>query len=145
MNSDNNTPIKKELNLNKAIVPLSNLIEKYPLFFLEFQDTYPEITKWDKHFILDSELNPPLTLRQFFAQHGYFMEIKKTALIKVNTTEGIKKSEKAKLEATKFTIKIRKDNKLDQTIFVESGDITLLIKAVTFCIEKIDKDLSEKE
>jgi len=144
MNSDN-TPAKKELNLNKAIVPLSNLVEKYPLFFLEFQDTYPEITKWDNHFILDSQLNPPLTLRQFFAEHGYFMDIKKSALIKVDRTENIEKSEKAQLKATKFTVKIRKDNKLEQTIFVESGDISILIQAVTFCIEKIDKDLSDKE
>lgn len=137
---ENNLPEKKELDLNRAIVPLSELTEKYPFFFVVFHETYPDVTKWDQHFILDSQLNPPLTLRQIFAKHGYFMEIKKSAIVGASTGKI--------LSDTKFEVKVLKNNKTDakdRGIYENEGDITILISAVICCIKMIEEDLLNQE
>lgn len=126
-----------DITLDQSILPLSEYIEKYPLAFLSFGETYPDPTKWDKLFHVSRKGHLNHEIKVFFATNDLWLVIHHGAIIG-------KEPDKVSIIKVATKISVKYKNKVE--VFSENGEyFTVLAKAVEFLFSSLDHILECKE
>ena len=95
----------------KIIFPISDYIQAYPYAFEKFGEKFDDPETWDRFFTID-KFGINWLLRQFFAENGFFMGVKRSALVDVVNK---------KIDKAGFAVVIRKDGNHGDKLYQREG------------------------